>query len=82
MRVYVCIPETAPSELDSIRSELQAALQKYYGNFPASDIEFFNNKNAAVYIMEAAKRDRTEHDISLSIKSVIKKYLPEPEQDV
>ena len=81
MRIYVYIPEIA-SERESIRSDLHAALQEYYGNFSADDIKFFNNNNAEVYIMEAAKRAGAERDISLSIEAVIKKYLPEPKQDV
>ena len=82
MRIYVCIPKIAQAKREIICSELHAALQKYYEKFPASDIEFFNNKNAIVYIMEAAKHARSENDIKLSIETVIKKYLPEPEQDV
>ena len=67
MRIYICAPEGSVNQ--EIRTALHSALTKYYGRFPASDIEFFPSPDAkiTVYIMEKTPRIT---DDSLIIRNI------------
>ena len=67
MRIYICAPEGSVNQ--EIRTALHSALTKFYGRFPASDIEFFPSPDAktSVYIMEKAPRIT---DDSLIIRNI------------
>ncbi|MBQ3447275.1 MAG: hypothetical protein IJG37_06515 [Synergistaceae bacterium] len=56
----ICSPEVSGRE--NIRTQLHGSLTKYYGRFPASDIEFFTSADdkITVYVME--KSPNPKHD--------------------
>ena len=67
MRIYICAPEGSVTQ--DTTAKIHSELTKYYGRFPASDIEFFPSPDAkiTVYIMEKAPRIT---DDSLIIRSI------------
>lgn len=69
MRIYVCLPDKPAPDTEHLRTQLHGSLTKYYGRFPASEIEFFSSHDGktSVYVMEKAPRIT---DDSLIIRSI------------
>lgn len=71
MRIYVCSPDVSGRE--SIRTQLHGSLTKYYGKFPASDIEFFPSTDGkiTVYVMEKSSSPKYDSQIITSITDIL-----------
>ncbi len=71
MRIYICSPDVSGRE--NIRTQLHGSLTKYYGRFPASDIEFFpsSDDKITVYVMEKSPSHKHDSQIITSITNIL-----------
>ena len=70
MRIYITLPGNFPASREKLRATLHATLTKYYGQFQASDIEFFTGDSASVCVMESAKRPGHDSEITSAITEI------------
>ena len=72
MRIFVCVPKNF-SDREKLQQHLYYGLKRYYGDFSASDIEFFESHDDKfkIYIMEKPLRKNSESEITKIIKDII-----------